>query len=240
MNRSIVLLVLLTGLSACSDAPRSSWDDQVEYVGALRAIMHQNDVTPKTFLDQLTPGDSLYGLGAVAYLKGEIIVLEGEPIVATADSSDSVTLSNDPKTGACLMVATHVASWSEVAIPAEISTQAALEDFIVGAADQWGVNTEKPFPFRLEGRFKSMDWHVIDWESGDTEHSHQKHIESGPHGTLSEVDATLLGFYSTKHTGVFTHYDSDVHMHMVLQDRSLAGHVDGFIPGELTLFLPAS
>jgi len=240
MIRLLICFLLIIGLSACSNTQQSNWEDQVEHVGSLRAIMHQNDVTPKTFLDQLALGDSLYGLGAVAYLKGEILVLGGEAIVATADSNGSVTLSDNPETGACLMVATHVKSWAEIVVPPEITTQAALEDFLVGAADQWGINTEKPFPFRLEGRFASLDWHVVDWESGDTEHSHQKHIESGPHGTLTEAEAIVLGFHSTKHTGVFTHYDSDVHMHMVLKDRSLAGHIDGVIPGALTLYLPAS
>lgn len=240
MHRLLISSLLSLGLFACSNTPESSWDDQVEHVGALRAIMHQNDIAPKAYLDQLANRDSLYGLGAAAYLKGEILLLGGETIIAAADSGGSIVLSDDLKTGACLLVATRVTSWSEVAIPSEMSTQAALVDFIVGTAEQWGIHTEKPFPFRLEGHFKSMDWHVVDWEIGDTEHSHQKHIESGPHGTLTEVDATLLGFYSTKHTGVFTHYDSDVHMHMVLRDRSLAGHVDGFVPGDLTLYLPAS
>ncbi len=240
MIRLLICSLLITGLTACSNAPRSSWDDQVEHVGSLRAIMHQNDVTPKTFLDQLTNRDSLFALGAVAYLKGEILMLGGETIVAGTDTSGAVTISDDLKTGACLMVAARVGSWSEIAIPAEVTSQQGLEEYIVAVADQWGINTAQPFPFRLEGRFKTMDWHVVDWESGDTEHSHEKHIESGPHGTLTEVDATLLGFRSTKHTGVFTHYDSDFHMHMALRDRSLAGHVDGFIPGDLTLFLPAS
>ncbi len=240
MARPFILLLMIFGLAACSDAPRSSWEDQVEHLGTLRAIMHQNDVTPKTFLDQLNNRDSLYALGAVAYLKGEILMLGGETIIAGTDTSGSVTISGDPETGACLMVAARVGSWSEIAIPDEVTTQQGLEEYIVAVADQWGINTAQPFPFRLEGRFKTMDWHVVNWENGDTEHSHQKHIESGPHGTLTEVDAILLGFRSTKHTGIFTHYDSDFHMHMVLDDRSLAGHVDGFIPGKLTLYLPAS
>jgi len=209
-------------------------------VGTLRGMMHQNDVTPKTHLDELTDRENMYGLGAVAYLQGEILILAGEPIIAIPKGDSAVQLHADLETGACLMVATRVKEWAELTIPETITSQTDLEAFIAASAKNMGLSPTKAFPFRLEGRFKTLDWHVVNWDSGDTEHSHEKHITSGPHGTLTEADASLLGFYSTRHTGIFTHYDSDVHMHMVLQDRSLAGHVDGYIPGELTLYLPAS
>ena len=33
----------------------------------------------------------------------------------------------------------------------------------------------KPFPFLIEGNASSLNWHVIDWKKGDTEHTHEKH-----------------------------------------------------------------
>lgn len=238
MYRITGFLLLIAGLYSCQSAEKSQWSESVDSVGTLRAIMHQNDVTPKAFLDKLPHPDNLYGLGPVAYLKGEFMVYDGEAIVAVAENDSTVRVHGDPSTGVAMMVATRVNEWMEVELAEDLSTQKQLESFLLEVARERGINPDNAFPFRLEGTAKSLDWHVIDWESGDTEHSHQRHRESGPHGNLAHAEVNIIGFCSTRHSGVFKHYDSSVHMHFVAGDMSLAGHVDALIPGDMRLFLP--
>jgi acetolactate decarboxylase len=53
--------------------------------------------------------------------------------------------------------------------------------------------------------------------------------------------ATVVGFYSTRHRGVFTPSDSNTHIHFQTPDNSQSGHVEKLkIGGEATLCLPTT
>jgi len=92
----------------------------------------------------------------------------------------------------------------------------------------------------LEGTASSFDWHVINWKDGDTEHSHEKHISSGLHGTIENREVDLLGFYSDSHHAIFTHHTTNMHIHVKTRDNKIAGHVDGLILGKgMILKLPS-
>jgi hypothetical protein len=43
------------------------------------------------------------------------------------------------------------------------------------------------------------------------------------------VPATLIGFYSTSHEGIFTHRGQTTHVHAVLADPLVTGHVDAAV-----------
>ncbi len=36
----------------------------------------------------------------------------------------------------------------------------------------------------------------------------------------------LLGFFSTKHKAVFTHHDTNIHVHAITAERDWMGHVE--------------
>ncbi len=49
----------------------------------------------------------------------------------------------------------------------------------------------------------------------------------------------MLGFYSPKHKGVFTHHTRTTHIHATNKKKSFIGHVDDLELGEkVILFLP--
>ena len=71
------------------------------------------------------------------------------------------------------------------------------------------------------------------------EHSHEKHVTSGPHGTMEHQEIEILGFYSNSHHAVFTHHTTNMHMHFLLPDGTNAGHIDDIDLGQgMKLMLP--
>jgi acetolactate decarboxylase len=56
---------------------------------------------------------------------------------------------------------------------------------------------------------------------------------------LTHAQVELIGFWSDKHTGVFTHMGSNVHVHGRTTDNKLSGHVDSVKIGTGKLWLPA-
>ena len=217
-------------------------DKQVEvhHFGALKNMMHKGDLSAKVTLDELKEMNHLFALGAVENLKGEVLILDGIPSVSYVkgnDSSKTMMLDDSFEKNACLLVLASVEEWESIYIPNTVVTYEDFEVFVEEIALKKGINTDKPFPFMIEGIAKSFDWHIIDWPEDDTEHSHEKHIHSGLYGTLENQEAEMLGFYSNKHHAIFTHHTTNMHIHV--KSEKVIGHIDDMTFGiDMMLKIP--
>ncbi len=230
MNGKIILLALFVFIIFC-DRKEKTWNGEVKYAGALRNIMMNGDISPKMQLSQLDGMNNLFALGAVGKLKGEIQIFDSEPLITFVEG-EKLEIDKTLSRSASLIVYTQVKSWKEIEVPSEIVTRDQFEKYLEATAQQVGLDIEKPFPFMLSGSFKENDWHVIDWDENDKEHSHKKHIESGLFGTMNDLDLDMLGFFSKHHTAIFTHHTTNMHIHFKAKDDIVAGHSDGFVLGE--------
>ena len=212
---------------------------EVHHAGALMNFMHKGDLSAKIDLARLD-SKHLYALGALENLKGEILVMNGNPLLSRVVEGE-VEIDKSMDHQAALLVYAHVKKWQEISKTKSFPSAEEFEKWLLEQAKNHGVDTEKPFPFFLKGKAESLSWHVIDWPEGDTEHTHEKHVNSGLNGTLENAEVSILGFHSKNHKGVFTHHSSNVHMHMRSTRQDLAGHVDKLNPGtEMVFLLPVS
>jgi acetolactate decarboxylase len=56
---------------------------------------------------------------------------------------------------------------------------------------------------------------------------------------MTHANVELIGFWSDKHGGVFTHMGATTHIHGRTTDDKMSGHVDSFKIGSGQLWLPA-
>jgi acetolactate decarboxylase len=237
--------VLLIACSPGSDQEKgeqtaASNSVDVHHAGALKLMMHQGDISAKADLDSLKVKKHLYALGALAELKGEILILDGEAFISYQEGFN-LGMDNSFDHEATLLVYAEVEEWQKIKFPQPISDLEELEVFVEQTAYTHGIDTSKAFPFMLHGAPGKIDYHVINWPEGDTVHSHEKHVNSGITGNFVNTDMTILGFYSRHHHAIFTHHSTNMHMHFLSEDKSTAGHVDDMIPGEdLELWLPSN
>lgn len=209
---------------------------EVQYYGALRKIMSGN-IESTISLDSFSDIKNLYALGALENLKGEIQIFNGSPSNSIV-KDNSIKIDNSYELNAALLVYAEVEKWHEFNLK-NVTTKNDLEESIFKIAKSKEINTNKPFPFLLKGQVNSVNWHVINWVDGDTIHTHEKHKESGLKGVLNDKNIEIIGFYSTKHKGVFIHHTTNMHMHFKTDDDSLSGHVDNLILNdEIILKLP--
>lgn len=233
----IILLLLLVTI-ACTPNTDTGQIIPIQYHGALRNIMKKGDLSAKFYLDTISDRSNLYALGAIENLKGEILIFDGEPY-HTSVHNDSIIFDNSYDINATLFVSAKVDKWTAYEIPSEVHTKNQLEKHVESIAKSNGINVSKPFPFTIVGAPQSLDWHIIDWPEGDTEHSHEKHIRSGLYGQLKGQNVEMIGFYSDSHHAVFTHHTTNMHIHMITSDHSIAGHVDDLTLGSgMILKLP--
>lgn len=213
-------------------------DFKVEFSGALKNMMHKGDLSAYANLNDYKNIEHLYALGAIEELKGEILILDGIPYISSVQEN-LLKIDNSFNYKASLLVNTVVTDWEEFEIHSEVSTYEDLEKFIATTAEQNNISLSKPFPFMIMGKIDSLSWHVINWPVGDNEHSHEKHISSGLHGTHKGFDVQILGFYSNRHHAIFTHHTTNMHLHFISRDKSKTGHVDGLsLANSMKLFLP--
>ena len=241
--KPIIMLLAAISISSCeTDNKEAVVKDikkfKVEYKGELKNIMHKGDITAKADLSDLKDVEHLYALGALENLKGEIQIFNSSPF-NTMVSDSRLSFDNTFEKKAALVVYISVSKWYSVNIPDDIVTYDQLESYIEQSAQENQINIEEPFPFLIEGTANSIDWHVINWKDGDTEHSHEKHINSGLNGTVNNRDVKMLGFYSNSHHAIFTHHTTNMHIHVKTDDNKIAGHVDGLTLGKgMILKLP--
>jgi len=204
----------------------------VHVAGSLRGIM-SHQLSAQIRLADLTASENLYGLGAAENLDGEILILGGKGYWSRVSNGRIVT-ENASDAGAALLVYSEVNDWKSVPLPSSVDDMNALETWL----NDLGAGRE--FPFRITGAFTSLQWHVISWDKADSVHTHAKHKTSGLHGTRQNTAHTnLLGFYSTRHKGIYTHHSTNVHLHALLSNQAV--HVDGFTSGpEIRIHLPAN
>ena len=238
-GRHIILLISVTFAAIMPESVMSQ--SEVEYFGSLRGIMHEGDLSAKANLEDFKNTENLYALGAFKDLKGEILVIDGKTYSTRADNGE-VIFTEPFKGSAALLVTASVDSWTEkIPIAGTISDSEQLQSAIEKIATEYEIHIEEPFPFLIEGTFEELIWHVIDWPEDDPVHTHEKHQTAGPHGVLTHQKVTILGFYSDSYHGIFTHHASNIHMHFVTEDQSMAGHIDGLKHGTgLTIKLPSN
>lgn len=233
MTRYIILALNLFSLTLLSQTTI-----EVEHYGALRNFMHKGDLSAKVKLNKFENRDHFYAIGAIENLKGEIQIFNSQPFNASV-SQGALKFDTTYNSKASLLVCAQVKEWKKIPIPNTIIEYEQLETFIKETALINGIKIDAPFPFLIEGTIQSFDWHVINWKDGDTEHSHEKHITSGLHGTLNNIEVEMLGFYSDSHHAIFTHHSTNMHIHVMTKDKKVAGHLDGLSLGErMTLMLP--
>lgn len=235
IHHYILLFIFMISLS-CKTDNEVTTTYKVNYYGALKNIMSGN-LEQTIRLDTLKTTDHIYAIGAVKHLKGEIQIFDGVPSNSRVQNQQLV-IDSTYNNAATLFVYAQVEAWETFTLN-NVENHQSLETIIASTAKQYGIDTSQPFPFVIEGKVNELDWHVIDWKEGDKEHTHKKHQTSGLNGKIIEDQVTILGFFSTKHTGIFTHHTTNLHMHFKNSDNTIAGHVDHIIPSNsITLKLP--
>ena len=245
MQRMTILLCLLLGCAAngrhSTAKGTPSWDGEVQVYGALRAMFHQGQTGTMVALNSMLPNPSLYAVGALTDLAGEVTVIGGTAYLSYPESADSTRTETAAASsaGATLLVVAEVPSWRSVTTQNPIRFEE-LDASMRALATAAGMSLDARFPFLLEGDFEDLQWHVIDGKrlkAGET--SHQDHLAAAVTRRLHRTSATLLGFYSERDERVFTHAGSRTHIHCMIGEPLASGHVDHVvIPAGTTVKFP--
>jgi acetolactate decarboxylase len=234
--RFIFFLLLISTLFLFGQhAPaQSSLDESsVIPVGAMKNVMWKGELDGIISFDTMNL-QNVYGVGPLAGLRGEILILDGDVYVSEVEEENTASVQIKTEVSAPFFVYARVKNWKSAALPDSIRTIGDLERYL----DKKTKDIPRPFIFRLTGNIKNAHYHIQDLPPGTSvsspkeAHQGQRHFQFGP------GEADILGFFSTEHQGVFTHHDSFLHLHILSADGEHMGHVDKMELGTMELSLP--
>lgn len=195
---------------------------QVNITGAMRNTLFNGQLAGLIAMDSLQTAGT-YGLGPLAYLGGEVMLWDGVPFVSVATSDSTMDLSVRPAAQAPFFVHARVNEWKPIELPDSVVDLATLDAFLTDRL----ASRNTPVAFRLTGVVEQAEVHIVDLPPGSEVHSPEDAHQGRKSFTRKAVQADLLGFFSTRHKAVFTHHDTNIHIHLIDADRKWMGHVDG-------------
>ena len=86
-----------------------------------------------------------------------------------------------------------------------------------------GLDADKPLPFLVDGRERPIEFHIVN-RIGDASHI-EMHKKIQVPLELEKAEATIVGFHSSKHRGIFTPGDSNIHVYFQTPDNMQSGHI---------------
>jgi len=218
-------------------AAASFTNAQVFVAGPMRNIMQSGDLSAKISLDTLKK-ENLFALGAVENLKGEILVIDGE-IHVSAVNRGRIENYSPSSQAAAMLVYSYVGKWDSLLLDMSIQSYAQLELLMDSLLNKHGYDGSKAVPFKITGT-PHVSYHVIDWQTG-IPHIPDNHKQFAVSGKMEGEQLILVGFYSEKHKGIFTHHSTYMHIHALNTQTRVVGHIDEIlVKGKVMIFIPST
>jgi len=194
--------------------------------GDFKRMTGTGDTAGVVKLRELPAAPDAFGMGALAGLRGEVLLWEGKPLVTRGHSEKGSVEPASPADEAVMFVVAQVEAWDQIVVPNDM-TQAQFEAFVLRTAASRGLDAEHAFPFVVKGDLPRVQWHVVMGSA-------PKHGDPKGHASIRAFDqagvtAILLGFHSgAALEGVISHPGERFHVHYASRDLSVSGHVDEY------------
>jgi acetolactate decarboxylase len=241
IKKILIIGLIITTLISCNLTEKKSKtknDTQsiVQVVGAMKNVMWKGELAGTINLDTIQNKNGLYGIGPLEYLRGELLIIDGKSYVSTVTTDTTIAVKETYHVKAPFLVYANQLDWEIENLPSNIKTIKELEEFI----DKKTRDFKRPFVFKLQGHIDSAKIHIQNLQKGAKVSSPEEAHQGQTNYSLQNNEVEIVGFFSTEHKGVFTHHDSNVHMHLITTDRKKMGHLDKIFFGNenIKLFLP--
>jgi alpha-acetolactate decarboxylase len=241
IKRTFVIGLSVITLIGCNSTGKKSEtkienQSTVQVVGAMKNVMWKGELAGTINLDTIKDKNGLYGIGPVEYLTGELLIIDGKSYVSTVTTDTTMDVKETYQVKAPFLVYANLVDWNIEDLPSNIKTIKELEEFI----DKKTLDFKRPFVFKLKGQVDSAKIHIQNLPKGTKVSSPEEAHQGQINYALGNNEVEIVGFFSTEHKGVFTHHDSNVHMHLITTDSKKMGHLDKvlFGNGNIKLYLP--
>ena len=229
--------ILLTSLATVAAAGCAASMPRIEQYGGMREVLREGQAQRRIALLDAVARPHAYGVGALENLGGEITIVDGEVWIGRVEAGELRVSGPLPSSGdgAALLILANVNHWSESTMQAA-AADAELESALKQIAHERGVDTNRPFPFEIEGQLTALSMHAVNGACPMFDDPRPDGDGAPWRFTLdAPVHGRIVGFFARDSAGEITHHGTMIHAHALLdQDGArLTGHVESvaFAPG---------
>jgi len=196
----------------------------LSFVGSQRQTIMTGDRAAHLDLPTLKGRSHLYGIGPIQGLTGEVTIADSRPSLARVSDDHLIRVTESYEVGVPFFVWAEVSTWQTQELPDDVRTYAELERFVGEAGSRAGLT--QAFPFMVTGRPELIDFHIVS-ATPDTPPGLEGHQKIQIPFELHGQEVTFVGFWSSRHQGVFTPMGTNMHVHFQSLDNKVSGHVQG-------------
>lgn len=238
MNKIVFILSVIATLllASCNNTIKiSKQTSEVKVVGMMKNVMWKGQLQGVINLDTISNKEHLYGFGPQEYLNAELLIIDGKSYKSSVINDSTMKVEETFKSKAPFFAYANISEWETLVIPESVNSIHTLENYL-------NQNTQKhtrPFLFKLEGTINKASIHIVNLPKGKEVHSPDDAHQGRQSFELQNVQANLIGFFSTEHKTIFTHHDTYLHIHLITNDHSKMGHLDDvtFNPKSVKLYI---
>ena len=236
-KKLLTILLIPLSLSSVAQEIKITTKEPIKVKGAMSKVMWEGKLAGNIDLDTIRQKENLYGIGPVEYLKGEILIMDGQSYIANVVNDTSMLVQKAFNAKAPFFVYATVRHWIEHALPKNINSIKQLESYLLDVHNSSG---KEAFVFRIRAKVDQASIHLVNLPPGKAVQSPDDAHAGQINYTLQNREVEIIGFFSTKHKGVFTHHDTFLHMHLITADKTMMGHLDSitFSSDPVKLYLP--
>ena len=238
-----VLSVAAFNATAASPAAEERWDGTIVQHGKMHQAIGMQQHQGRVSLSQLVKRPHFYAVAALEGLGGEVTIHDSKVIITEVDSSGKLSVTSNPKSNqkATMLVGAYIPSWTDHSVDRDVAPKA-FDQFVADTASATGIDTSKPFIFKMEGQFSDVHLHVIN--GACPIHARMKKDElpkeKAPfEAEYSTLRGTVVGVFAKDSVGNLTHPATLVHLHVLFKDpatgKQMTGHVEriGMLKGSV-------
>lgn len=233
--------MLLVGLSISK-----SFAQQINLVGSTAKIMIERELSASLSLDTITNRKHLYAIGAVENLQGEVLIVNGQPLVAELNQNRQPRWVSTWDRNLIFLVSANVNSWNKIMLDVPIHNRKELEAVIFAEAEKLGLDISGGFPFRVKVKADTIQAHIAFLRPETIANFSPLGKKQDDYPILlTDEPVRIIGFAGTTAGGRFAmpampgRTASNMHIHYLKADESEAGHIEELnFQGKWQLCLP--
>lgn len=243
---------LLFAVAGCTNSNNQTNDHQdvetpvvssVQHFGPMREVMREGETQSRVRLSDAIAKPHAFAVGALEGLAGEVTIIDGEVWVSRVASDGTLSITGPQPAGndaATLMSISYVTKWHATRIKSACAGHE-LELLIEEFARSVGIDTNKPFPFKIEGELKNLNLHVINGYCPIATDPATQAKKPWRNPDFEFASVTIVGFYAPNAVAVMTHHGTAIHAHAIgeADGNQIMGHIDDMtVEPSMTLFVP--
>lgn len=216
---------------------RCAEHQRVKWKGRLSEVHQGIDCSGKIDLTQLASRKHLYAVGPLANFEGEITIIDGSAFISRIADGKPI-VENSLAGRAAFLVYGQSAAWQPVTVSKPVSL-AELDEFVEQQASAAGIDMERPFPFLVTGTAVTARYHIVHPLPSGPRDQARVHEKALSKFTADNSSIQLVGFFSRRHHGIFTHQGTNMHVHVLVGADKSVGHLEDISLGPAAqLLLP--